>query len=724
MGSIPALRYTIRHSLDRLQRQHLYYEQEILTSRKLMFGMPGITTSFYGVVSGTDPTSHVSSSSDPLVVSENSQNTLTVDVNPGYGVFLSGVWIQLHAAQLQIALADTTPGVPNVVFLQYILDTAVNSLNDGLQPVSPYTFRIGGTIDTSTLSESVLIGTMTVTDYLSLAASIREDYIPLAIVTVQTLSGGITTDLSIDHTQASYSWNRPWFSPVDIYHRSQIGTGTATATNPHATSGNDLTYADFTTLQVHLDYGMILADDKSVAKVPGYWCEERTSTFLGPDDFVGTVTGYPGSLWVELTHYPVAVGKCWYDAGSIPLAGLHVPNTNLVVFPYDAPAAEVHITYTRVEACEPPLPNATTFLTSGPAEEELIIAGGLGLDALANVEETMGDAWQFPQRYDFFVDGTGALLKTPQVVYCWKTVTALIAAGLDPTTITPYGPGFVLAGLMGAGPGPWTLSVRIHGTNTTGTTINHLFSFSSASWVEPGPAPNPVVTNQAFLKSFVTFATVTEVEVAASTGVINPNAGIMLWMLQTPYSNYDKMKDACHVASAVWNGYYFSSMWDKRVISTTARPELTTTEAPQMEMLISLLAGANSTVYYEDLRRPKYSALLTADYSNYPTYNLSKWQPGIHGGYFSIAFPIDTTVAGNTWTITLFGQPHRDNTFMTSMPAISVYDPIGAIWSSLVLSTVPGMPTTFRGTTTGLFVPSRIMVSLHAIQAQAYVIYG
>jgi hypothetical protein len=420
----------------------------------------------------------------------------------------------------------------------------------------------------------------------------------------------------------------------------------------------------------------------------------------------------------------VAVGSCWFDAGSIPLAGLHVPNTNLVVFPYDAPGAEVHITYTRVEACEPPLPNTTTFLTSGPAEEELIIAGGLGLNALANVEETMGDAWQFPQRYDFFVDDAGTLLKTPQVVYCWKTVTALIAAGIDPTTITPYGPGLVQVGLMNAGPGPWTLDIRVHGTDMTGATISPLFSFTNASWVDPGPVPNPVVTGQAFKWSTYNFATVTDVEVAASTGVLNPSAGIMVWMVQTPYSNYDKMKDACHVASAVWNGYYFSSMWDKRVISTTARPELTSTDSSIVEMFIKLLAGGNSTVYYEDLRRPKYGSLSTTTYYNSPTRNLSKWQPGIHGGYYSAALPVDVTTAGNVWTITLFGQPHRDTTFMSDTPAVSVYDPIGAMWSSLVLAPVPGLPRTFRGTTTGLFIPSRIIVSLLSTQAQGYVVYG
>jgi len=715
MGSIPALNYTIRHSLDRLRRQHQYYEQEILITRKLMFGLPGVATApSFGIVSATDPVGHVAGSTDTLVVSQNGQDPLSVDVNAGYGVFLSGVWIQLHAAQVRIALADTTPAVPNVVYLQYMLDTAAVSLNDSLQAVSPYTFRIGGTIDTSALSESILIGTLTVTDYLSLSATIREDYIPLAIVTVQSISGG--TDLDIDHTRASYAWNRPWFSPADVYHRSQVGTGTVTATNIHGLSGNDLTYTYFTALQVQTEHGMVLADDKSYAKVPGYRCELNTKTFLV--DATGALTGFAGATYVELPYYPVAVGLINLIATSEVIAGQHVPGTNRIVFPYETPATDIHIYYTRVEACEPPLPNTTTFATNSPAEDELIIAGGLGLDALSNVEETMGDAWQFPQRYDFFVDGEGALLKTPQVVYCWKLLDSLTIGSFDPTTITPYGPGRVIVGLSGAVVGFANIDIRIHGTDVNGAVISYLAQYTGGTWLEPrSVVPNPVVTPAAFRVSTVDFATVTSVEVVTRVGD-GHNSGIMVWLAQTPYSNYDKMKDGCHVASTVWDGLRFSEVYDKRVIASVSRPELTAVDSSQTEMMIRLLAGNNTTVYHEDLRRPKYASLVNVT-TMYPTYALSKWQPGIHGGYYSAALPV-VPGSGNVWTVSLFGLPHRDTTFMLDTPTLSAYD--GVMWHTLPMTPVAGLPGTYRVNT--VFNPTRVSVLLLFTQAQSYVVYG
>jgi hypothetical protein len=732
MGSIPALNYTIRHSLNRLAKQHLYYEEELLTTRKLLFGYPGIAAvSQNGVVSPTDPAGNTAGSSSPLVVSVNSQNQLTVDVNPGMGVFLSGVWLELHTIQRQIALADTTTGVPNVVYLKYLLEDAPLSVNDALQTVIPYTLRIGDPIETTTSSESLLLGVDTVANYLSYPATALADYIPLAIVTTAYDNVLLSSYLAIDHTRASYSWNRPWFSPVDAYHRGQVGTGTVTAENPHGTSGNDLTYGNFTALQTCLDYGMVISDDKSVPKVPGYRCEVQTSTFLH-DDVSGSVTGYPSAAYAELPNYPVALGRCWEHVTGDPYPALHVPGTNKVVFPYSDPsigALTIHMYYSRVEAVEPPLPNATTFATNGPTADELVVAGGIAHTALTNVEETMGDAYQFPCRYDFFVDGTGTLLKTPQVVYCWKMLTAIGVS--DTATITPYGPGRLQMGLMGAGPDPLLdVKITVAGTDATGANITYQFIFSGATWAEIGPLPNANVTPldpRAFVTSTNVFATVSTITIDASNA--DANAGIMIWMLQTPYSNYTKMKDCCHVASAVWDGYRLAKVYDKRVISTTSKPEQTLIDAPQNELLIRVLAGGSITVYSEDFRRPKYNSLQDPDDmsmlmirgANYPTLHLSKWQPGIHGGYYSAAFPV-VPGSGDTWRLTLFGVDHRDTTFLKLPPIFYYY--FGGVWGGIGMAAVPGLPGTYTATTPAGNTPTSVLVHLLNVISTGYVIYG
>jgi hypothetical protein len=726
MGNIPSITYTIRHSLDRLQRQHRYYEQEILKSRQLTFGLPGtITSPSHGIVSQTDPAGHTAGSTNPLVVSPNATITSTVDVNLGTLVFNSGVWLELHGVVRQISLADPAVGTPNVVYLQYRLENANLSLNDGLQPVVPHTMRIADTIDITTLPESVLIGVATVTNYLALPSSTLADVVPLAVVTTQ-VSGGVTS-LSIDHTRASYTWNRPWYSAQDLQHRGQTGTGAVTQGNPHGTTAGDLTAGDFTMLQLLLDHGLVVADDKNAVKVPGYRCEATIGTFYD-DDGLGTITGYPGAPYCALPFYPVAVGLCYIESSGVAWSGLQVPGTNLVVCPYDGvpPGESLHIFYNRVEACEPPVVGTTTFRTNNPASEELVVAGGAALTSLANVEETMGDAYQFPQRYDFFVDGTGALLKTPQVVYCWKRLDDLGAS--DVPTITPYGPGRLLVGLMGAPPLPavWAIQLRIYGTDATGATIDELFTLSSAMWVSPGAPGTTTYTPGAFSWSLADFASITNIVVVSRVGD-GPNSGIMVWSQQTPQSNYSKMKDCCHVASAHWSGYSFTSMWDRRVISTTVKPEVTALDTLQDQFLLTLIAGGSATVWCEDLRRPRYSMLADATIAGdaavalHPTRLLSKWQIGAAGAYMSAALPVVST-SGTIWRCTLLRHRHRDTLWFNGTPVFYAY--AGGAWNSYTMVPVAGLPDTYEIDIAPLTTPSHVRISLANVQANGYILYG
>jgi hypothetical protein len=734
MGNLPSLTYTIRHTLDRLQREHAYYQEEILVGRQLMFGLPGVATvSNNGVVSADDPASHLPGGSSPLAVSINSSITSTVDINPGYAVFNSGCWVELHDIVRQIQLADPTTGLPNVVYLQYRLEDATLTLNDGLQPVVAYTMRIGDPIDTTTLPESVMIGVATVSNYLSLPAATLADIVPLAIVTMQSTidpgTGLLVTGLSIDHTRSSYSWNRPWFSAQDIYHRSQVGTGTLTPGNPHRTAIGDMTAGDFTLFQLLLDYGMVVADDKAVAKVPGYLC---TGTFRShyTDDALGTATGYANVDYIALPNYPVALGLCQIESTLDPFPGQLVPTTNLVVFPREKfPAGDgVIVSYTRVNACEPPLPGATTFQSQNPIEEELIVAGGAGVTALTNTQETMGDAYQFPQRYDFYVDGNGTLLKTPQVIYCWKQLDAIGAS--DVPTITQYGPGQLLLGLMGdhdfVGSG-LSIGIRIYGTDTSGANINELLTFTEATWHDPGPIPKTTITPAAFAWSTLIFATVTNIVVETRVNS-SPNAGIMLWALQTPYSNYDKMKDCLHVASAFWDGLRFSDsatqptgVWDRRIVSTTVKPDVTVQDSLQNQLLITALAGGSATVFCEDLRRPKYHALIDINTTPqvHSSLQLSKWNVGTAGGYLSLAFPVFFG-SGTNWRCTLLRQSHRDLAWFPGTPIL--YSHRLGVWTVTTMTAVAGVPGTYEVNLAA--VPDRLMLSLMGVQANGYVLYG
>ena len=581
MGKIPALEYTIHHALSRLQRQHNYYEDEILATRKFLFGNadadPNISAS-YGIVSASDPTNHLAGDTDPLSVSVNLNNQLTVDVQPGFAVFSSGVYLELHDIVRQVSLADTSVNVPNVVYLQYVLDAAPPEPNRFQQSVIPYTIRVGDPLDNlgTVNNESVLINVVSADTYNQFAASVLADAVPLAVVTMQavTVGGVVVNQLSVDHTQASYTYNRPWFSPVDLEHRSQIGTGAITTTNPHGTSGNDLTVGDLSMFQLHTDHGLVVAKDRSIAKVPGYRCTSNITT-VSVDDNKGTLTGTIDASYIELPYFPVRVGRIWVVSTNDTLAGMHVPQTNRVVFPSEIPPVgeALNVYYTRAEVAEPPLPNNTTFRTNGPTTQELAVAGGQGLVSLTATEETFADAYQFPMRYEMFMDGEGSLLKTPQVVYCHKRLDDLGTS--DTFDIVPYGPAKLIVGLLGAADVP-TLDVqlRVYGTDTNGTTINELFTFTQANWDPVGTVPTlPVANTTAVRFSKSPFATLDNITIEARTGD-GTGSGVMVWMAQTPYSNYDEQADALHIATVDWDGLRLARVYDKRVIGATLRDEL------------------------------------------------------------------------------------------------------------------------------------------------------
>lgn len=735
MGSIPALSYTIHHSLDRLKKQHEYYEDEILKTRKLIMGDsdadPNLAPS-HGIVCATDPTTHTAGGSEPLAVSVNSENQLTLDVNPGLAVMKSGVWIQLHNIVRQVAMTDTTTGIANVIYLQYFLDDAPPEPNYFNESIIPYTVRVGDPLNDGTAvnNESVLVSSLTVDSYTQLAASVKQDIVPLAVVTVQSVEtgGAITSELTVDHTDASYAFNRPWFSVVDNFHRSQVGTGQVTPTNPHATSGNDLTVGDLSILQLQVDHGLIVAKDRSIAKVPGYRCTTAVTSIL--TDASGTLTGYANANYIELPYFPVRVGKVWDASSGDVLAGIQVPQTHRIVFPVDTIAAgtTINVYYTRAEVGEPTLPGNSTFQTNGPTTQELAIAGGVGLVSLSSTEETFADAAKFPMRYEMFMDGDGSLLKTPQVVYCWKKLASI---GTSDTTddITPYGPGRLIVGLTEATDIP-TLDVqlRIYGTDTSGTSINELFTFNQANWDQyPAIPSNPDTIFDSIQFSDSTFATITSINIESRIGD-GPNTAVMIWMAQNSFSNYDEQADALHIATVDWNGYGFGRVFDKRIVGTTLRDELNTSSSAELRKYIySILGGGNSTVYVEDFRRPRYHSLETSaeladslsSQGHHPTFAFSKQQVGLHGYYQSIAFPVNSG-SGTTWRISLIGAEKLVDPWFLGKPILLAYE--SGSWGSYIMSAVPGLENTYEATTAA--TPDRIRVRLFPGQCAGMALHG
>ena len=544
-----------------------------------------------------------------------------------------------------------------------------------------------------------------------------------------------TTQLIIDHTRDEFTFNRPWFSVVDIEHRLRTD-------NPHEVTADETLLGDFTIIQLMLNHGMVVANDRSYPKVPGVRCQTSIpSSLVLTDDGSGSATGFPNKKYVELPNFPVRLGRVWVESTGDDLGAMPVETTNRVVFPGDDPPAgeSIGVLCSKVDAAEPPAgKNEILFTTKNPASEQIILAGGKHHTQLASTEESFADASQYPMFYEIFIDGDGSLRKTPQPVFCLKRLDVIGTS--DTPDKTQYGPAKIMMGLIGSTDVPaMSVKIRVYGKDENGADINHLFEYAGSDGSDPGPVPNASIPSTPWYESLRVsddvFSSIDNVviEERISDG---PASAIAVWALLNPEHTYDKMKDACHVAELLWDGLRMAQVRDKRIIKTTGRDWLEhESRHPELGLIYGSLAGGNSTVWVDDLREPRLSSLLqpfdddfvfpsgvgTDIMRNAPWWNFGRLQVGLHHFYQTRGLPV-LAGSGKTWRVSLFPQERKHfDPFFAVAPTFDHFD--GATWNTATMTKVPGLNLTYEITTT--LVPTRVRVTLQQNEYHtALAIYG
>jgi len=738
MAEIPGLNYTIRHSLDRLQRQHAVYNDEFEERLKFVYGHPDFfTDSNWGIIDQIDPASTQAGDTDrPLTVSVNAEDQFALDVSPGIVVMRSGHWIRVNEYIRQVVLADVNQNVQNVVYVQYILNIADPKLNDKKELVNPYTARIPDSAFDTT--EEVKIGVATADDYQTFTTAVLDDLVPIAIVSVQDVQDPVTlvttTQVVIDHTRDDFTFNRPWFSAVDVEHRLRTD-------NPHQVTADELFAGDFAINQLLTQHGMVIANDRSLPKVPGDLCQSSIPAALVYTDTFGTLTGYAGKKYIELPNYPIRLGRVWVESTGDDLGAMPVDTTRRVVFPGDDPPANesIGVLYTKVDAAEPPVGiNEITYTTKNPSSEQIIIAGGKSHTQLASVTESFSDAAQYPMFYELFIDAEGSLRKTPQPVFCLKRLDVISTS--DVPEKTQYGPARLMMGLTGAAAvGTMSVKIRVYGTDTAGANINHLFEFSGATWKEPGPIPNASIPSSDWLASLQVstsvFASVTNmvIEERIDDG---PGSAVAVWALLNPEHTYDLMKDACHVSEVLWDGLRLAQIRDKRDIHAITPMGLLSYEARQAELeyLLRTIAGGNSTVFVEDMRDPRLGSLIkpfednffppnpsTYVEFNFPWFNMNRLQVGVHGYYRTRGLPVFSG-SGTTWGLTTLPMEKASFAPFSNSSGILLEYWDGAAWVPTIMTPVAGYAGTYEATTA--VVPQRVRLFFKREYITAFALYG
>lgn len=503
--------------------------------------------STYGIVSDIDPT--ITDTTRPLQVYQSSVPQ-RVAVTQGNIVTKTGEIAQLTEDLLELQLADITLGVANLVVAEFnlISTTPRPAIYDDVM-IDAYLVR-GTIVSTTTLADFNNV-TLFPTDR-------KDNLIVLAVCTTYTDSTG-TTKVSIDQSRNVYSYNRPWFSPVDTTHRSYLGSGTATTKNPHATAYSDLTSGNLSLYQQLLSYGVIISKDTCLPNQPGYLNEELFQiTDIYQDNGTGTVTGTPNAFYVKCKNYPKQIIACYETSTKQnKLAVTILPYTNIVVLAYTEVKVAFTLRYLYIQAAQPPVVLLNNQLAiQQPNTKEVIIASGKEFSTITKPLLDFENSGPIPFDFRCFVDSLGNFVKNPTIILPAIKLASMTVPYYFDTTLNSDSK--IIIGLTQATSG-CTIVLKLTGKDALGNISYEEITFSP-TWTD-SVVPNASVNPNQFQTTTNKFSVVTSLEVLTRTGD-GQDSTIIVY---ADYSEY--LYEALLVAETHWNGLALSQVTDERRIT-------------------------------------------------------------------------------------------------------------------------------------------------------------
>ncbi len=493
----------------------------------------------YGIVSAD--AQDVDTDTSACALSINNADPNSFDVGAGTVVFTNGELVEVSATEVQAVPVDAAITDGQVVRLQY------GVVDDGILEANPYyNFAALPKRRNKTALEMLVIET--VTSYNAQSAEIKALSVVLGVLRVET--GG----LEVDNSRDTYTWSRPWFSPVDTAHRSYVGTGLVGPTNPHGTSANDLSVGSFSMWQA---FGgppaCVLARPTGWGRFPGTVCEETVLAGAFVTDATGLVTGRAGAFYQPLGFWPDRLLSVRRSSDGTNVAAW-IPKGRNVIAVYDpvvsAAPIDMDLFYTRVDAGA--LPGSFTGLTSfdvtDPNTNEILVAGGNFFSALNEKRVLFTDVGLLPMKFDIMVDSAGKVYKSPDCIYCNTTLDTL-GASAQPFTIQPRAPSRLRVAISNYNAAFISIQFLISGKDEVGGTISETVTFT-------GPAPFPPGTSfqeESFQRMFTenVYAETTQIQVITRNGD-GPNTTITVFAEGSP--ERPGTQDDLLLATVQWTG--------------------------------------------------------------------------------------------------------------------------------------------------------------------------
>lgn len=500
----------------------------------------------YGIVSATGEDVDTDSSACSIVV--NGTNATAIDVLSGTVVFPTGEFVDVYPSAITNALINTGITDAQVVRLEY------GEVEDGTLEANPYyNFAAKPKLRKKTPLEMLVIETTT--SYDAQPASVLNKSVVLGVV---KWSGSA---LTVDNGRDTYTFSRPWSSPVDLQHRSYIGSGVQTPTNPHGMSANDLTVGVYSMWQALAGPpASVIARPVSLGRIPGTLCTETIPAGSFLLDSTGLITGCPNAYYAYLGFWPERLTRACLSSSPTTQVAAWIPKGRNVLAVYDpvnmasGSPKTLLVYYTKVSAGS--LPGSLIGLTSmdmgQPTENEVLVAGGSFITSLSEPTVSFADVGLVPMAFDVMVGNDGKVYKRPDCIYC---NTRLDSIGAAPVTfsIQPKVASRLRVAISNYVPSMTEVRVQITGRNESNASVTEQVSFL-------GPLPAPAVSNSEVLqqRKFTTnlFSEVTQFQVIVRNGD-GPNTTVTVFAEYVP--ERPATADDLLLATVHWNGSFVSA---------------------------------------------------------------------------------------------------------------------------------------------------------------------
>lgn len=593
------------------------FNQRVITDEFLLRSLVSSGSSF-GIVDTDNPALVTNTANTrPFHIQPSDTDALTIDVNSGVIFFPSGHFVKLTEKQSGVAMATLTVKETNIIFAEY------RTIPSSDKRLSRYDALLS--VRNEKQKDEDVIQVATLTDFNDINIFTIDRLKDVVVVGVITIITGSTSqkELSIDMSNTTFSFNRPWFSIQDAKHRAQKGTGSSSV--PHSLSLNDLSSGDLTLYQQLLKHGQIVSKDIVKSNIPGSLeCVDtisRSSWKLDRDGSLvsGSKYGKAGSLYAVLGDFPTRLVSV-IDSGdsTVSFAGEVVPNTNLFVLAPDDDISvpdNIEIKYVVTKAAK-----ANTVAVNGvvtyaePVSGELIISNGISFNTLSQTTLSFINSGPIPQVFDVFIDDKKSFIVSPQVILTQTTLNT-IGLSIDfNLTTTQFSLAKITIGMTQAVQGSTLdVQIKIKGTDKDDAVQEETLTFNS-TW-EDVSLPGDFNQNQ-FKTTTSLFKTVTAINVDSRNND-GANTEIVVYAKLEGITGDRKFDELCPVSKIFWDGKNIKNIQDFRPIQNN----LTSSgRVPRLglESELALPIFNSESVIIEDFRYPLFQ---DSEFSTLPRYS-------------------------------------------------------------------------------------------------------